>query len=183
MGTSSLSGAVRSDSVQIRRALPEDAAGLARLAARTFSDAFAADNTPDNLQLHLDRSYGVPQQSAELADPSITTLLAEVDGELAGYAQITSGAVPECVEDEAPLEIMRFYLDQAWHGRGVAQRLMSAAVEESVRRGARTLWLGVWERNLRAIAFYGKCGFVSTGSKIFCLGNDEQLDVVMVRLL
>jgi diamine N-acetyltransferase len=172
-----------SGSIVIRTATPADAGPLAALAARTFSEAFGPDNTPEDLALHLARSYGVPQQSAELVDPALTSLLVEVDGEAAGYAQIKSGPPPESVSGTAPLEIMRFYLDRRWHGRGLAQQLMDATIEEARRRGAGTLWLGVWERNPRAIAFYAKCGFVSTGSKIFCVGDDEQKDLVMVKPL
>ena len=50
-------------------------------------------------------------------------------------------------------------------------------------RGAGTLWLGVWERNPRGIAFYVKCGFRDVGSKPFLLGSDWQTDRVMVRPL
>jgi diamine N-acetyltransferase len=155
---------------------------LAELAARTFRDTFAADNSPEDLQLHLTRSYGIPQQTAELEDPSMTTLVAEIGGEPAGFVQIKAGPAPDCVPGPAPCEILRFYVDRAWHGRGLAL-LMAATVEASVRRGAGTLWLGVWERNSRAITFYQKCGFRSTGAKIFCVGNEEQKDMVMVRPL
>jgi diamine N-acetyltransferase len=65
----------------------------------------------------------------------------------------------------------------------VAQPLMAAVVEEATSQGARTLWLGVWERNERAKAFYRKCGFTDVGSYPFVLGNDPQVDRVMVRAL
>jgi GNAT superfamily N-acetyltransferase len=170
-------------SVCIRRATLADAASLAELASRTFREAFGADNSPENLALHLARSYGLQQQAAELADPAVTTLLAEVEGHPAGYTQLGIGPTPPCVVGPASLEIMRFYVEREWHGRGLAQRLMESVHAEARRLGASTLWLGVWERNPRAIAFYEKSGFVSTGNKTFRLGNDEQNDVVMVKPL
>jgi len=81
----------------------------------------------------------------------------------------------------APLEIVRFYVDRPWHGRGVAQQLMEAAVNTARAAGARTLWLGVWERNPRAIAFYRKCGFQDVGTQTFVLGADHQRDLVLTR--
>lgn len=168
-------------SVAIRVGGVRDAAALAELAARTFHETFAADNRPEDLALHIAQSYGPVQQERELRDPAVATLLAEVDGKLAGYAQLREGKAPACVTGETPVEVSRFYIAKAWHGRGVAQALMRAVDAESHRRGGRTLWLGVWERNARARAFYEKTGFTDAGSHIFMLGTDAQTDRIMVR--
>lgn len=169
--------------IGIRRAVPDDAAALASFAARTFRETFEADNTPENLALYLTGNYGPERQSAELRDPVVVTLLAEDGRRLAGYAQLREGPAPECVPGAAPIEIRRFYVDRDWQGRGVAQSLMMASVETALERGAQTVWLGVWERNLRAQAFYRKCGFEDRGAQEFVLGHDRQLDRVMVRAL
>ena len=168
-------------SMTIRLAVPTDAGALAQFAARTFRDAFAADNRPEDLEQHLAESYGLPQQSRELADANTVTLLAHRGDELAGYAQLRFGPVPACVDANAPIEVRRFYIAQEFHGQGLAQSLMSRVDEEAVRLGARTLWLGVWERNPRARAFYRNCGFVDVGSQIFVVGSDPQTDRVMAR--
>lgn len=165
----------------VRHGVPADATALAELAARTFRETFAADNRPEDMALHLATAYGTAQQERELADPHITTLVVEADGQLAGYAQLRSGGAPECVTGESPLELWRFYVARAWHGRGIAQALMRRVELEASRRGGRTLWLGVWERNARAIAFYGKAGFRDVGSHVFMVGTDAQTDRIMVR--
>ena len=152
---------------------------MADLAAATFRDAFGADNDPADLALHLARSYGVAQQSAELAHPAITTLVASVDGALAGYAQLRLGRPPACVTAARPLELWRFYVAREWHGRGLAQQLMAAVIAAARGRNSGVLWLGVWERNPRAQAFYKKSGFVDIGSQTFLVGTDEQADRVM----
>jgi len=131
----------------------------------------------------VSRWYGVAQQEAELANPEITTLLAKVDGELAGYAQLRANAVPDCVKGSTPLELWRFYIAARWHGLGIAQALMNSVEMEARAREAQTLWLGVWERNERAKAFYRKCGFADVGSQVFVLGTDSQTDRIMVRPL
>ena len=170
-------------SIVIRAGAATDATALAELAARTFRDTFAANNRPEDIEVHTAEAYGTSQQEGELADPDIATLLVEVDGLLAGYAQLRSGVAPECVTGEQPVELWRFYIAQPWHGRGIAQALMRRVESDAYRRGGRTLWLGVWERNERAKAFYHKNGFIDVGSHVFMVGSDAQTDRILVRPL
>jgi ribosomal protein S18 acetylase RimI-like enzyme len=167
----------------IRIGIAADAALLAALARDTFFDTFASANDESDMALHIERSYGVAQQMAELTDPSITTLLVEEGGQAVAYAQVRTGHVPECVPGAAPIELWRFYVQRGWHGRGIAQALMARVVAEAADRGAKTLWLGVWEDNHRARAFYGKCGFTDVGEHVFLFGTDPQTDRVMARPL
>ena len=170
-------------SISVRLGTPADAEALATIAAQTFSDTFAADNRPEDLALHLARAYGPCQQSRELADPAVRTLPAYVGPTLSAYAQLRQGAAPECVEGTSPLEVWRFYVAKDRHGQGIAQALMRRVDAEARQLGADALWLGVWERNPRAIAFYGKVGFVDVGSHLFVVGADAQTDRIMVRSL
>ena len=173
-----------SDAVRIRIARESDAALLAELAERTFREAFGDDNTPADMDLHCARNYGVEIQRRELADPRVTYLIAEVAGNAAAFALVREGSdTPACVTGPAPVEILRFYVDRRWHGRGVAQALMAACDGEARRRGARTIWLGVFERNQKARRFYEKVGFRDVGAKTFTVGTDVQSDRVVARSL
>lgn len=165
----------------IRLAVSADAPALAELARRTFMDAFGAGSDPHDLALHVARAYGVPQQSAEIAHPEITTLLAEAGGRAAAYAQIRRGTPPSCVPAGHAAEIARFYVDQAWHGRGLAQRLMTAALAHARGMGVRTVWLMVYDQNHRALAFYAREGFREAGRHGFLFGNTLEMDYVLVR--
>jgi ribosomal protein S18 acetylase RimI-like enzyme len=169
--------------IVIRPGLPTDAEALAELAARTFSETFAVDNRPEDMVLHSAQAYGESQQLRELLDPEITTLLVEVEGQLAGYAQLRLGEPPDCVAGEKPIEVWRFYIARQWHGQGIAQTLMRSVESDALRRGGHTLWLGVWERNERARAFYHKNGFADVGSHVFMVGTDAQTDRILVRSL
>jgi GNAT superfamily N-acetyltransferase len=166
--------------VLIRRGVAADASVLAAFAARTFAETFADTNTPEDMAAHLARSYGVPQQTAELSSPDAMTLLAERDGALVAYAQLRRGPAPACVADPDAIELHRFYVDRPAHGSGVASQLMAATRDAAAAFGARHLWLGVWEHNPRAIRFYAKHGFADVGSQDFVLGADRQTDRVMV---
>ena len=155
----------------IRRATLDDAARLAELSARTFHDTFAAHNRAEDMDKYMSTAYGGAKQREEIADPDRITLLVEEGEALIAYAQLRM-ALPQ-------IEIGRFYVDGAWHGRGVAQSLMDAVLDVARDHGATRVWLGVWERNARAIAFYEKCGFRDCGSQPFLLGSDLQTDRVM----
>jgi ribosomal protein S18 acetylase RimI-like enzyme len=169
--------------MRVRRATIEDVAALSAFGRRVFGQTFAPENTPEDLEAYLDRAYIQARQHEEIADPGIDTLLLEENDDLIAFAQLRDGLIGNGVTGQRPLELWRFYVDFAWHGRGVAHALM-ASVEEAARaRGAGTLWLGVWERNVRAQAFYRKQGFTVVGSQIFVLGSDPQRDLIMAKQL
>jgi ribosomal protein S18 acetylase RimI-like enzyme len=168
----------------IRPAELSDAAALAEFGARTFYETFAAANTAEDMRLHLASAWSLQRQRAEIADPALDTLLACADdGALAAFAQLLVESAPAAVPTLRPIELKRFYVDSPWHGTGLARELMLAVDAQARRRGAREMWLGVWERNVRAQAFYRKCGFEKTGTQTFVVGTDPQTDHVMVRTL
>jgi Acetyltransferases len=150
------------------------------MAEATFRATFGAMNTAKHMELHCRTSYGEQIQAAEIADPAMVTLVSETAGRLMGYAQLRWGEAPECVSAQSPGEIQRLYVVEDWHGKGIAQELMRACIDEIRQRGSDAWWLGVWERNPRAISFYKKMGFVEVGDHTFCLGGDPQRDIVMV---
>ena len=170
----------------VRPASLADALRLSRLAAATFRDTFAHENTPQDMASYVAHAFTPARQASEIADVDGTVLLAERRSssgasELVGYVHLVSGPVPACVQGPAPLELKRLYVARAWQGRGVAHTLMDAALAAARARGAGTLWLGVWERNARAVAFYAKYGFTRVGEHTFVLGNDAQTDWLLAR--
>ena len=171
---------VEAASCRIRRGSVADAGALAAFAARTFEETFGAANRPEDMARHLAEAYGMAHQSRELADPDWVSLLVEIGADLAGYAQVRRHPAPECVNGPAPIELHRFYVDRPWHGKGIAQRLMAAVHQTAAELGGQTLWLGVWEHNPRAIAFYLKYGFLDAGSTTFQVGSDRQTDRVLL---
>lgn len=168
-------------SIALRRAGSADAASLACFAARAFTDTFATQNTPEDMATYLADAFGESQQRAELTDPRCTVFLAERDGEIVGYAMLRDGPTPDCVTDTSAIEIARLYAGQRWIGAGIGALLMQRCLVEAAARGRRTIWLGVWERNTRAIGFYQRWHFSIVGSQPFQLGRDRQNDRVMTR--
>jgi ribosomal protein S18 acetylase RimI-like enzyme len=165
--------------MNIRRANRHDATLLSELGAKTFFDTFAKDNTPENIKQHLENSFSPEIQLTELCQPNIAFLIAEANGTAVGYAQLILDSQEEFIKGRKPLEIRRIYASQEYIGRGVGKELMKASLAEAVERGCDCVWLGVWERNPRAIDFYKKWGFAEVGTHVFNVGDDPQTDFIM----
>jgi ribosomal protein S18 acetylase RimI-like enzyme len=173
----------------IRIARTEEAPLLAQLGAQTFSETFGKDNTPQDLAEYLRRNFLPELQSTELAQPGSVFLILEMDGAPAGYARLRDLATDPCLAESKnfnrlhPMELVRIYLLQAWTGHRLGDVLMQACLEHARAQGVEVLWLGVWERNERAIAFYKRWGFEKVGTHNFQLGQDLQTDYVLARRL
>ncbi|HEX7939237.1 MAG TPA: GNAT family N-acetyltransferase [Gemmatimonadaceae bacterium] len=166
--------------MRVRRGVAADAPALAAFGARTFIEAFGADNTPEDVAAFLAKTFGPDIQEREITNPDSITLLMDGDHGLAAYAQVRRQPAPACVTGPKPIEIQRFYVDRPWHGRGVAQQLMQAAHDAAAELGGATIWLGTWERNQRGRAFYAKVGFADVGTVNFYVGSDRQTDHIFM---
>ncbi len=169
--------------VSLRRASPADNELLAAIGAQAFADTFAADNAPEDMAAYLAGAFSTAKQAAELADPRGLFLIAEAGSQTAGFAHLRQGPPPSPALGQRPLEIARLYALRGFIGRGVGAALMAACLAEAEQRGCDAAWLGVWERNARAIAFYARWGFMQTSTQSFRLGGDLQRDIVMQRRL
>ena len=174
---------MENSTLYIRRARIEDANLLAELGAQTFAETFTEDNTPEDMAAYLAASFSLEKLTAELTDPLSIFFIAEVDGHAGGYAKLHSGKALDGVEGQKPIELVRLYVSRKWLGRGVGQALMQRCVNEARGKGFQTIWLGVWERNDRALAFYRKWNFREVGEHIFQLGSDPQRDILMQRAI
>jgi GNAT superfamily N-acetyltransferase len=167
--------------IKIRRANVTDAALLADLGWRTFDETFAEFNKAEDMAAYRAEAFGMEEQAAELADERARFFIAEVEGEAAGYAKLFFGDAPSCVKGERPCELARLYVEKKFLGCGVGAALMRRAIDEAKGAGCETMWLGVWEHNERAKAFYRKWNFREVGSHIFMLGSDAQIDLLLER--
>jgi len=169
----------------LRLATPADAGILARAGAELFADTFGAENRPEDLAAYLSTAFSEEQQRRELEERGNRILLAiDAGGELSGYVHLRFGARPASTSmpngsATRPVEIARLYAGRQWHGRGLGAQLMDASFAAARAWHADLLWLGVWEHNPRAIAFYKKHGFRAIGEQWFMLGTDRQRDLVM----
>ena len=171
------------ESILIRQATEEDAKLLTDLAYTTFWDAFAhhPKNAPDDLNHYMRQAFNQEQITSELADAKNIFLIAEIDGEAAGYSKIIIDNIEPGITATRPVELSRLYAHQKHLGQGVGQSLMDACFGWARAEDRDVMWLGVWEYNPRAQRFYEKNGFRVVGSHVFRLGEDPQTDLLMQK--
>ena len=170
----------------LRKATADDAGRLAALAAVTFPLACPPQSRPEDIAAHLANTLSEPNFRAYLADPEVTVLVIDADGELRGYSLLVARPTrdPEvaAVLSELPCtELSKCYVHPDHHGLGASAELMHASIGAAAAAGARGLWLGVNSQNARAIRFYEKSGFRKVGTKSFQLGDTVEHDFVMER--
>jgi len=165
--------------MNIRYANENDASLLAELGSKTFYDSFIEFNTEEDMSKYLSEHYSEEIQMAEIQDPNTVFLIAEQDGAPVGYAKLKGHSKGDGVASTNPMELQRIYSIQEYIGKGVGPALMKESIREAKERGFNCLWLGVWEKNERAIKFYEKWGLKKVGNHIFVLGEDIQKDVTM----
>ncbi|WP_129776412.1 GNAT family N-acetyltransferase [Peristeroidobacter soli] len=167
--------------LRLRRATEQDARLLAALAEKTFRDTYTQFNTPENMDSHCSKSFGEAIQRAEIQDAGRESWLGEIDGRPVAFAQLILDKACPSLPGKRGIELLRFYVDSSQHGKGVAYRLMDELTARSAALDAEVLWLGVWDRNTHATAFYQRCRFETVGTKTFTLGTEVQSDWVMSR--
>ncbi len=165
-------------SLAYRDAGPADVPALAAMGRRCFVETFGAYFPPDDMALHLARKFGPDALAAEYLDPALRIRMVEAGGEVVAYLKTGPMDLPVPHEPGA-LEVKQLYVLEAWQGAGVAAALMDWAVETAREAGAPALYLSVWEKGGRAIAFYRKHGFEIVDHAPFRLGTVDYQDPVM----
>jgi len=165
----------------IREATTEDAPLIADISHQTFYETFVAYNTKEDMDKFLSQQFTKGKLIMEVGAKENTFLLAYNDSEIAGYVKIRDERVPLSMGSVAALEIARIYALSSQIGKGIGSLLMQSCIGIANQRKKEWLWLGVWEKNQRAIDFYTKWGFEKFDETDFLLGDDLQKDWLMKK--
>ncbi|MRG88101.1 GNAT family N-acetyltransferase [Salinibacillus xinjiangensis] len=167
--------------MRIKKCTMKDLPILQDISYETFYETFSNQNSPENMKAYLDKAFNQKQLTKELSNDSSHFFFVYVNDEVAGYLKVnTDDAQTETMGYEA-LEIERIYIKSKFQRHGLGQDLLEKAMEMAVKNHKKKIWLGVWEKNEKAIAFYKKMGFVHTGSHSFFMGDEEQTDLIMTK--
>lgn len=164
--------------MNIRVATTADLANLRKLAIDAFINAYAVFNKETDMQQYLNENFSEDVLRAELTNPEIVILVAEQENEVLGYVKLVPGG-SEDLKFIRPIEIARLYSAVHAIGNGIGKKLVAAVRDFARKNNYDGIWLGVWQKNFRAVNFYQREGFRITGVTVFKLGNDVQDDFVM----
>ena len=172
-----------SDSLQLRSIDESDIEALQEISIQTFSETFGSSNSQADMELYLSQNFNREQLLTEVRSPDCRFYFVSTDHDIAGYIKINIGEA-QTVKDNIPhhsIEIERIYVRTRFHGMHIGRVLLERALDIARQHGANTVWLGVWEKNERAIRFYTNNGFTTFGQHVFKLGHDDQIDLLMKR--
>ncbi len=169
--------------IMMKKCTLEDVRNLQTISTETFRETFEEQNSPEHLNAYLERAYKLDQLTQEIANPTSQFYFVYVDQELAGYLKVNTDEAQSETMDGDSLEVERIYVKRKFQKHGLGKHLMNKAMEIALEQQKKKIWLGVWEDNENAIAFYQKKGFIQTGSHSFFMGDDEQVDLIMTKTL
>ncbi len=169
--------------IKTRFCTPEDAALVADMSRQTFYETFASENTTENMDKFMNEQFTREALMKEVGAEGNIFFLAYDDEEPVGYVKMKeSDPLPE-LDNKNAIEIVRIYAVTASIGKGIGKLLMQQCIDVALERKKEVIWLGVWEKNQRAIDFYTRRGFEKFGTHIFILGDDPQTDWLMKKEL
>ncbi|KAI9207675.1 acyl-CoA N-acyltransferase [Polychytrium aggregatum] len=166
--------------MHIRQATLADAEILSRIAISTFTETWERYYNPQEFQKLLVESFDLPLMQAALASPSTEVYFLLEGDEILGYALLRNSREPGIDGPDPIMELQRLYLAKSAHGGGRGQYFLTWLLETLKSRGIRTVWLGVWQGNVRAKGLYEKNGFRDTGNthlfSNYKLGDYDDID-------
>ena len=169
--------------ITIKRCTADDTELIRALSVSTFSETFSHMNTPENMAAYLATAFAPEKLYAELSDSCSEFWLLLCDGRPAGYLKLNEAPSQSDINDESALEIERIYVCSEFQGSGLGSRLISHALGIAAEKSKKYVWLGVWEKNEKALRFYKNNDFCEWTTHSFRLGDDEQTDIIMKKEL
>lgn len=169
--------------INIEKCNLEDARKLQEISYETFNETFKHQNSPENMNAYMERAFNVKQLEKELTNTSSEFFFVYFNNEVAGYLKVNTDDAQSEDMGEVSIEVERIYIKNKFQKHGLGKYLLNKAMEIAIERNKKRIWLGVWEKNENAIAFYKKMGFVQTGAHSFYMGEEEQTDFIMTKTL
>ncbi|MBO6495571.1 MAG: GNAT family N-acetyltransferase [Roseivirga sp.] len=174
---------MQSRSYQIKKVSTDELEELRKLSVETFSDTFTEQNNEIQMKAYLEKAFNTDQLRSELSNPESFFYFVKEEDKILGYLKLNTKTAQTDQVLDSSLEIERIYLAQEAQGKGIGKLLMDFSIAEAKRRNLLCLWLGVWEKNEKAIAFYKSYGFEVFADHPFKLGDESQKDLLMKRFV
>ena len=168
-----------SDKLRIREVKPSEVIQLQDITRDTFIKAFAHQNKPSDIELYVAEAFAIDQIQSEFDNPNSYHFFAENDSEIIGFVKLNLGSSQTEMPFSNSLEIQRIYVIAKYQGLKIGEQLLQFIIDFAKKKKMDSIWLGVWDKNVRAISFYERNGFVAFSKHEFLVGKDLQFDVMM----
>ena len=165
-------------SVTIRSATADDVNILAALGTTTCYEAYFELDPSSDLADYCARIYSPENIRTEFNDPNSTYFIAEINDRAVGFAKLRENNRVDCLGDAHAIELQRIYVLERLKGQNVGKALITSCLDSAREKGYDTLWLGVWEKNMRAQRFYEKIGMNNIGTTDFSDGKNSFINFV-----
>lgn len=167
------------NSYQLKKVGYADLSALQRISVQTFNEAFAHQNTAENMRLYIEQSLSLEKLEEEVKNPHSAFYVISNEEELIAYCKLNVEDAQTERLDRNAVEIERVYVLKSHQGKGWGKCFIDHALSIARQQSSPFIWLGVWEKNESAIGFYKKLGFREFDRHVFMLGNDAQTDSLM----
>ena len=171
------------ENIEIRRADEHDVRLLSVLASTTFYEAYFEQDDPHNLSDYITDSFSVESIALQLTEPATTFFIAFIEGKAVAYVKLDAASRDPSITTARTIELKRLYsLERVW-GKGIGEALLSHCEKFAIDNGFDSIWLSVWQENMRGQSFYAKHGFVKRGTLEFLYGNAVGINDVLEKML
>ncbi len=152
---------------------------LLSISRKTFIDAFENHNNPDDFKAYMETAFSREQILRELTNPQMSFYLVYSEDEPIAYFKLNEDEAQRDIKDENAMELERIYVKSEFQRNKIGHFMLNNIKRIAVSKNKSYLWLGVWEKNGKAIRFYEKNGFIKFGKHPYFIGTDKQMDWLM----
>ena len=172
---------MNNNNIIIKKVTEDDLSILKEISIKTFTETFAKDNTPEDTQKYIETNFTDEKILSEIKNEGSYFFIAFLDEKPVAYLKLNVGKAQTEKQGDDSMEIQRIYVLSEFKGKRIGSKLMEKAEDEAKKMKVKRIWLGVWEHNDAALAFYDKKGYKRFSEHIFMFGNDPQTDYLLEK--
>lgn len=155
---------------------------LHELGAETFYASHKDSAAAHEIATYMEKVYNLAAIKKELANPANIYHVIQHEDTVAGFSKIELSMEHPSITLERVSKMDQIYLRDSFHGLKLGAKLMLYNIDYSKSHEQNGMWLVVWTKNNKAIAFYEKFGFRIAATDQFQL-TETHLNPCYIMLL
>ncbi len=152
---------------------------LVTLSKETFTKAFEKDNDPQDFKLYISTAFSKETLLEQLRNHDSFFYFVYLKNIVIGYVKMNQHEAQTDIKSDDGMELERIYILDEFQSKGYGKWILDKLIHLGLQAYKSFLWLGVWEKNEKAIRFYQRHGFAKFGTHPYYIGKDKQTDWLM----